>query len=278
MKYLIFGAGYMARMFAEGLDDACISNVRVRDSSDSLNEIVRANPEWVINCAGIVGRPNVDWCESHRMETFMGNVILPLDIAKACRETGTPLLHIGSGCVYSGDKGGIGFSEDDPPNFAGSFYSKSKAMAEDLLKDFDTLQLRIRMPVDCDLGCSRNLIHKLVGYNRVINVKNSITIAEDAVYAAEQLMKSDYRGIYNTVNPGPMTHKEILELYREIINPSFEYELISVEELAKDLAAERSNCVLNTQKLSKIVKLQPLETRLQEIFMDYLQKTSEDVT
>ena len=35
----------------------------------------------VINCAGKTGRPNVDWCEDHRPETVMSNVVGTITLA-----------------------------------------------------------------------------------------------------------------------------------------------------------------------------------------------------
>jgi nucleoside-diphosphate-sugar epimerase len=64
-------------------------------------------------------------------------------VADACfRYSADSPIHVtyfGTGCIYSYDDyhsieaaldGRNGFTESDPPNFAGSFYSKTKAMTE----------------------------------------------------------------------------------------------------------------------------------------------------
>lgn len=265
MKYLIFGNGYLGQKFKEYFKDSVMSEVFVRDERDVLDEVEKYKPEWALNCAGITGRPNIDWCEENKQETFEGNVLLPLTIAKACQKAGVKMMHLGSGCVYSGDNNGSGWRETDPPNFAGSFYSKTKAMSEAMLKDYNVLQLRLRMPIDNDVKSERNFIHKITQYKKVIDAKNSMTIVDDLLRAAEVLMGRDRIGIYNTVNPGPMSHSEILELYQEMIDPIFSYEIISVEELHQMTKAQRSNCVLNTEKLEKEIKLLPLRERIIEI-------------
>ncbi|KAL9167426.1 hypothetical protein ABFS82_05G097200 [Erythranthe guttata] len=38
-------------------------------------------PTHVFNAAGVTGRPNVDWCESHRVETIRTNVVGKLTCA-----------------------------------------------------------------------------------------------------------------------------------------------------------------------------------------------------
>ena len=48
------------------------------------------------------------------------------------------MTNFATGCIYEYDEehaegSGKGFTEEDPPNFDGSFYSMSKAMVERLL-------------------------------------------------------------------------------------------------------------------------------------------------
>lgn len=265
MKILIIGNGYLGQEFNKHFSDSVMSEVMIEKEDDVTREIEKAKCEWVFNCAGITGRPNIDWCEDNKQETFDGNVLLPLMIARACQKAGVKMMHLGSGCVYSGDNRGRGFSEEDAPNFAGSFYSKTKAMSEDMLKDYDVLQLRLRMPIDSDITSERNFIAKITKYDKVIDVKNSMTIVDDLLKATEVLTSRNRKGIYNMVNPGPMTHSEILDLYKKIVDPKFKYEIMTVDEMHKMTKAERSNCVLSCEKLAGEIKLATLEERIREI-------------
>ena len=269
MKHLIFGNGYLGKKFLQYFKDSVISQVYVKDKADVLKEIEKYKPQWVINCAGKTGRPNIDWCENNKQKTFESNVLLPLMITQACQEKKVKMLHLGSGCVYAGDNQGKGWSETDPPNFGGSFYSLTKALSQEMLKDYNVLQLRLRMPIDDDLTNKRNFIKKIISYQKVINIKNSMTIVDDLLKAAECLMKKNKTGTYNVVNPGPMSHKQILDLYKKFIDPKFTYKIISVDELHKMTKAKRSNCVLNTDKLEKELKLPSLKDQITRIFKDY---------
>jgi len=272
MKYLIFGNGYLGNLFNQFLKGSKISSIYIKSEQDVLKEIIKHQPDWILNCAGATGRPNIDWCEDNKQKTFESNVLMPLIIAKACYEKKVKMLHLGSGCVYTGDNQGKGWSEDDAPNFNGSFYSKTKALGEDMLKDYNVLQLRLRMPIDNDLDSPRNFIKKILNYKKVINIKNSMTIVNDLLKTAEYLMKKNKTGIYNVVNPGPMSHKQILDLYKKIINPKFKYTIISLKELYKTVKAERSNCVLNSKKLEKEIKIPALKDQITKIFKDYKNK------
>ena len=277
VKYLILGKGFFGNKFADYLEDSVLSNKRINSKADVLSEIKEHNPKIIINCTGRTGKPNVDWCEDHREETHTGNVLLPLEIAKACEDAGVKMVHLGSGCIYSGNNNGRGFSEEDRANFGGSFYSLTKAISEQMLKDYDVLQLRIRMPVDSVPG-PKNLITKLAKYDKVIDVENSITIVEDFVRIAKELIEKEKTGIYNVCNPGSIKHSEILEMYKEIVDPEFKYNLISVEELEKFTKAKRSNCVLNTEKLEKEVGIKPAKERMREVLEKYKKNLESEKT
>ena len=79
MKILIFGKGFVGKRCADAWgDEAVLSDVFVSCKDDVLKEIERVRPDAVLNAAGVRGVPNVDWCDSHQMETIRGNTILPL--------------------------------------------------------------------------------------------------------------------------------------------------------------------------------------------------------
>ena len=248
---LIFGEGYVSGKFKEALPQAVVTKQDISDLVKVNKVLSDVTPEVVINCAGKTGRPNVDWCENNKKETWKSNVLGPQLLAYACLERNIFFTHVGSGCVYDGDNNGKGYAEDDAPNFFGSYYSQTKIASEQALAMLPVLQLRLRMPADAIPG-PRNFITKITKYTRVISVPNSISVMEDFVTAATKLI--DYRatGIYNVVNPGSITHKEILDLYKEIVDPNFNYQIFSLEELHKETIAKRSNCVLSTKKMESL--------------------------
>ncbi|KKU77712.1 MAG: hypothetical protein UY05_C0075G0007 [Candidatus Peregrinibacteria bacterium GW2011_GWA2_47_7] len=179
------------------------------------------------------------------------------------------VLNCASGCVYEGDKGGEGYSEEDAPNFDGSYYSRTKAWSEHMLKDFNVLQLRLRMPFD-SIPSERNFITKIVKYNKVISVPNSISVLEDFLKAAKVLIEKRATGVYNVTNPGTITHQEILDLYIELVDPTYHYELFSIEEMEKITKAKRSNCGLSVKKLeAEGIHLRPVAEAVRESLIEY---------
>ncbi len=221
-------------------------------------------PDVVINCAGKTGRPNVDWCEDHKLETLRSNVTGPLVLLDECAKRGTYWVHVGSGCIYEGENGGKGFTEQDPPNFSGSFYARSKAWSDQILKDFPVLQLRLRMPFD-GTDHPRSLISKVRKYTRVLDVRNSLTYIPDFVAATQALIQKRKTGIYNMVNPGAISPYEMMVKYKQIVDPAHAFERISMEVLSTVTKTGRSNCILSTAKLEKEgIRFRPLEQAVEE--------------
>lgn len=249
MTVLIFGGrGYLGSALRTVYPDAAAPEVDIADSAAVAAALDRHRPDVVINAAGKGGIPNVDWCEDHRLETVHSNVTGPLVLLEQCAQRSIYFVHVGTGCVYQGDNGGRGFSEGDPPNFGGSFYSRTKGWVDQLLRDFPVLVLRPRMLFD-DSDHPRNLINKLVGYSHVLDVRNSMTCLPDFLQVARQLIARRRTQVYNVVNPGAMSPADVMERYREIVAPQHGFERIGLSQLASYTAAGRSNCILNPDKL-----------------------------
>jgi dTDP-4-dehydrorhamnose reductase len=245
--YLILGDGYLGNHFAQYFNAHC-SKRKFYTEQEVHNEIAFAKPKYVINCAGKTGRPNIDWCENNKEETFFSNVVLPTFIQKACAKHNVKMIHIGSGCTYQGDNGGRGFSETDVPNWDGNYYAWTKIVSEKYLSAFDVLQIRIRMPFHFDNN-PRNLLSKLLKYDKVVEAENSITYVPDLLRAVEGLVHKNATGIYNVVNRDGITHGRILHHYEKISGKKLNYKLIQASDLDSMTLVRRSNCVLSVDKL-----------------------------
>ncbi|MCA9385635.1 sugar nucleotide-binding protein [Candidatus Dojkabacteria bacterium] len=271
MKYLIFGKGYIGTKFLEKLGpSAVITSTDIGNISEVETIIATEKPDIVINAAGKTGKPNIDWCEDHKKETLYSNVTGPLVLSKVCIEHQIRMVHIGSGCIYQGGSEDTYSETDKPdPNQIPSFYSKTKAWSEEMLSYFPLLQVRLRMPID-ENPQPRNLLWKITHYEKIISVPNSISVIPDFVEATLKLITMEKTGIYNVVNPGHITHAEILDMYKKYIDSNFEYELFSLKELEAVTKAGRSNCVLSTKKLEdEGIVLPEIHERLPEILQDY---------
>ncbi len=273
-KILLFGGtGFIGSHLKVALTEkgyeVADPRIEIRNLNEVRQTIEKEAPDYIINATGMTGKPNVDWCEDHPVETYSVNVAGSLNIASAALEKEIKVAQMSSGCVYDGDNGGKGWTEEDKPNFFGSMYSRSRVACEMILKDFsNVLQLRIRIPI---MGQShrKNLIDKLLMYPKMINIMNSCTVIEDFVPAAIKLMEMGTTGIMNMTNPGAMDHKGIMSLYKEVVDPNFQINLMSEEEQTA-LCERRSNCILTSDKREALgVHMPPLEESLRKILANY---------
>ena len=193
------------------------------------------------------GKPNVDWCESNKEETIRSNVIGALNLADVCHLRKVHLTMLGSGCVYQFDNehpmpnetqifkdlndletkinnyedaNCKGFKESDEQNFFGSFYSKTKGQMQKMIEETypNVLLLRLRMPISSDLNDERSLLSKLLKYEKVVNIPNSITFVNEMMPLLIQMAKRNLKGVYNFTNPGVISHNQLLSLYKHVNN------------------------------------------------------------
>jgi len=205
----------------------------------------------IINAAGYTGSPNVDACEHNKQACIEGNVVFPMRLERDYPYT--PIVHITSGCVYTGYTDG-GWTEDDAPNFNfrnGSFYSASKALFQQLLNpNTKSYLLRIRLPFG-DEDHPKNYLTKLKTYQKLIDFENSISYVNDvaatAIHFARHLPKP---GTYNVCNPGVVSTRQVADMM------GLQKEWFTKEEFEAAVIAPRSNCNMSTAKLQNIFPIQ----------------------
>ena len=260
-RFLVFGrsgwiGGLLGKILTEKGHTWRFADSRLENRQDLLLEFHQYKPTHVLNAAGLTGRPNVDWCEEHKEEVIRVNVCGCLNLADICASKGVHCLIFATGCIFEYNKShplgsGIGFTEDDAPNFDGSYYSKTKGMVETLLRDYkdNVCVLRVRMPISSDLQCKRNFIYKIKNYAKIVNIPNSMTVLDELLPYSIEMSLRQLSGVYNFTNPGVISHNELLDLYRDYLEPELSYTNFSLEEQAKVIRAARSNNELNSTKL-----------------------------
>jgi 3,5-epimerase/4-reductase len=262
MSFLVFGGekGWIGQqivaLLKEQGKDVRAAKARLEDRAAIEKEIEEYKPKYIMNCAGVTGRPNVDWCEDHKQETIRSNVIGTLTLCDVAFQHNIHVTNFATGCIFEYDEkhpmnSGVGFLEEDVPNFSASFYSMTKGIVEKLLNFYpNVLTLRVRMPISDDLS-PRNFITKISKYAKVVNIPNSMTVLHDLLPVSIDMSIKELRGVYNFTNPGVISHNEILDLYKKYIDPNFTYANFSLDEQAKILKAGRSNNELDSSKLAK---------------------------
>ena len=187
------------------------------------------------------------------------NLFSPLVLAFLCQKLNLHFTYLGTGCIFKYDEEHLfgqevnGFTEDSLPNFFGSSYSTVKGFTDQLMKFFDNsvLNLRIRMPITAEYN-TRNFITKITTYEKICSIPNSMTVIPELLPKVLDMMKNRVTGTINLTNPGLISHNEILEMYREIVDTNFVWKNFSEKEQRKILTSDRSNNYLDTQKLEQM--------------------------
>ena len=95
----------------------------------------------------------------------------------------------------------------------------------------------------------------------MVNIPNSMTVLPELLPYSIEMALRRLTGIYNFCNPGAISHNQVLELYRDYIDPDFKWANFSIEEQAKVITAARSNNELSPHKMWK----EPLKNRCLEV-------------
>lgn len=277
LKIYILGiSGYLGTSFAAYLcsHGYIVQGTRVDVSNlPVLRDAFRqTRPDIVINLTGPSAYPTIDWCEDHKEESAKMLVAAPVNIVLAALECGAYPIQVTSGCIYSGGPDHE-FTEEDAPNFFGSFYSRMRIASEQALRELPVLLARIRMPIST-VPHPRNFINKITSYKKVISIPNSVTVLEDLWPGLMKLGEYKKTGIINMTNDGYIEHKNILAAYKRVVDPTHDYEPISIQELDGPggiTKAKRSNCVLSVVKRKNLgIDMPALRgTRLDKLLRKY---------
>jgi len=274
MKFLIFGhKGWIGSMVIDILKKQNIYFVcaksRANDKKAVEEELLLENPTHVMS---FIGRTHgttedgtkyttIDYLEQKGKikENVRDNLFAPVVLSLLCKRHNIHFTYLGTGCIFKYDDKHLfgsektGFTEKSLPNFFESSYSTVKSYTDELmhLLEDNTLNLRIRMPITDKLE-PRNFITKIITYEYICSIPNSMTVLDDLLPCAIELAKQNYTGTVNLTNPGLISHNEILEMYREIVDPNFKWKNFTKKDQDKILAGGRSNNCLDTNKLSTL--------------------------
>jgi 3,5-epimerase/4-reductase len=275
VRILMFGAnGWIGAKVLKLITEMGIqvykSQARADDSKNVEDEIKLYKITHVMSFIGrthgvydgkVIG--TIDYLEQpgKLVENVRDNLFSPLLLAELCKRNNCHFTYLGTGCIFDYDNEHefgnetTGFLESDKPNFFGSSYSIVKGYTDRLMHELyndSVLNVRIRMPITDEVN-SRNFITKITSYKKVCSIPNSMTVLNELLPVMIDMALDNKRGTVNLTNPGLISHNEILQMYKEIVDTDFTWENFSIEEQNQILASKRSNNCLNTEKLETIV-------------------------
>lgn len=240
------------------------STTHVENLEAVENELIVYKPTHVLS---LIGRTHgkigdkvfttIDYLEEDGklVENVRDNLFCPVSLAMLCEKYQIHYTYLGTGCIFEYDsnhpyeKENHGFDEESLPNFFGSSYSVIKGFTDQLMHLMkNTLNIRIRMPINAEKN-ARNFITKITSYKKICSIANSMTVLPELIPIMIDMIKNNKTGTINLTNPGLISHNEILDMYREIVDPEFTWENFTIDEQNQILTSKRSNNYLDTKKL-----------------------------
>jgi len=292
MNILVYGGnGWIGQQFTELLNKMNtpykLGSVRPEQDTCQLRREIEFNkPTHIV---AMIGRthgtienkvyPTIDYLEQpgKLRDNVRDNLLAPMILAIVCKDMGIHLTYLGTGCIFEYDDKhpfGIeknGFLESDKPNFFGSGYSTVKGFTDRLMHEMSStvLNLRIRMPISAEAN-PRDFISKITTYKKICSVPNSMTVIPDILPIVVDMISNSKTGTYNMTNPGLISHNEILEMYKRIVDPSFSWKNFSQEEHDSILSSGRSNNYLDTSKLvNEYPHVTPIHEAIKKCLIGY---------
>jgi 3,5-epimerase/4-reductase len=257
------------------------------DDAHSVENELNNFPNAVTHIMSFIGRTHgtyegqtistIDYLEKpgKLVENMRDNLFSPLVLAEICKKHNIHFTYLGTGCIFDYDEAhpfgqlDKGFVEGDKPNFFGSSYSIVKGYTDQLMQSMyntTALNVRIRMPITDEIS-ARNFITKITNYQQICSIPNSMTVLNELLPVLIEMALKRQVGTVNLTNPGTITHNEILEMYKEIVDPNFSWTNFSIEEQNAILASKRSNNCLNTGKLESIASVKDIKVSVRDIIV-----------
>ena len=282
--FLVYGSkGWIGSMVIDYLKTNGFSYTesinRIDDTKNITIELDSIKPSNVICLIGRThgkGFTTIDYLEQpgKLRENINDNLFSPVSLAIECQKRNIHLTYLGTGCIFNQDIDDIihshGYQEHDLPDFFGSGYSTVKGFTDRLMHQFDNvLNLRIRMPI-VGYDHPRNFITKIKTYTKIINVQNSMTVLPDIIPIIIDLSQKHHVGTINLTNPGTISHNQILDMYKQYIDPSIQYQNFTVDEQNTILASKRSNNKLCTKQIELLYpNLKNIKHSLEDLFKNW---------
>jgi 3,5-epimerase/4-reductase len=254
---------YLNKIYTEYQFTYICGTARVDNIKEVENEIKSIYPTHIISLIGRThgdGIQTIDYLEDHLYENVRDNLFGPIALSMLSKKYDYHLSYLGTGCIFeydntddilNGNKDYKKFNEADTPNFNGSSYSVVKGFTDELMHLTNSLNIRIRMPITSKTN-ERNFITKITSYEKICSIPNSMTVLDELIPIMMDLVFKKHIGTINMVNPGVISHNEILDMYKEIVDPNFTWDNFTIEEQNEILKSKRSNNHLDTTLLEEL--------------------------
>jgi dTDP-4-dehydrorhamnose reductase len=232
MRILIIGANGqlgtdLCKTFSKFEVIPCTHNdIEITDQSSIRSSLTKYRPEVVINTAAYV---RVDDCELDIDKAFRVNALGVRNVAVACQDIGAKLIHFSTDYVFGGETKGLEktYTEFDIP-VPYNVYGKSKLAGEILACHLCHRHFIVRTSglfgTTISRGKNGNFVEtiiRLAKHESEIKVVNdqvfSPTYTKDLSQKINQIIDSEYYGIFHITNRGSCSWYELAKQIKEFM-------------------------------------------------------------
>jgi dTDP-4-dehydrorhamnose reductase len=216
------------RFFKADIARRLLMGVDVEQHDSLVQAFIRASPDVVINCVGLIKQLAV---ADDPLQAIPINALLPHRLSKLCELSGARLVHIGTDCVFSGERGN--YRETDPPD-ANDLYGRSKLLGEVAYQHTVTLRTSI---IGHELQSTQSLIGWFLsqqgqcdGFTRAL-FSGLPTVVLAQIIRDVVIPQADLSGMFH-VAAQPISKYELLKLVAEVYGKKID--IIPVDRLTID--------------------------------------------
>ena len=256
MKILITGSnGMLGHDLIEALKDnheLVLTTSRTLDITDKeqvFDFISQNKPDIVINSAAYT---DVDGCEQNQDLAYSVNGEGVKNLALACREADSALVHISTDYIFNGENTRPWVEDDEIGPI--SVYGKSKLKGEqailEILDKFFIVRTAWLYGVN-GRNFPKTMLELAENHSQITVVYDEVgtpTYTPDLAKAISQLIETDHYGIYHITNSGSCSWCEFARYIFEVVGKDVEVIPVTASEFARP-APRPSYSVLENKKL-----------------------------
>jgi len=179
------------------------------ETFDTVLQVLEAvRPDVVVNCIGIIKQIPA---AKDPVVSISVNSLFPHRLARACAEARARMIHLGTDCVFSGEKGN--YRESDPPD-AADLYGRTKLLGEVDIPGCVTLRTSI---IGHELSGRHGLVEWFLAQEGTVKgfaraIFSGVPTVEMARIVAERIIPDDrLSGLYH-VSSAPISKYDLLRL------------------------------------------------------------------
>lgn len=223
------------KLFRPEIAKRLLSGIDVEHQDSLLQAFIRTRPDVVVNCIGLIKQLEV---AEDPFQAISINSLLPHRLARLCELSSARLVHIGTDCVFAGDRGGYRESE---PSDADDLYGRSKFLGEVAYSHAITLRTSI---IGHELQSAHGLVDWFLAQQERCNGFTKAIFSGLPTVALAQIIRDiviprpDLHGVYH-VAAQPISKFDLLRLIAKVYGKQIE--IIPSDRLVIDrsLNAER---------------------------------------